>query len=205
MTPLCLLRYVRPLVITVSVLSLAAGGHVIGGGNLPGPIVILILAAFILVPVVWLARHQLSLRSLLAVLAGGQLVLHEAFSVLATSGACHAADAGQSLDHGSPDCSVLGELLSPASHHTSFLAIVGHSLAVLATGWMLNKGEEAFWQLLVWLRPLAVLPRPAQVFARQSKVFVSILPVLPALWRTLRADPVRGPPSMGPAPALIPV
>ena len=82
------LRLFRAALITGTTMSLAAAGHVLGGGTLPEPAVIAVVAGLLLAPVGWLARRQLSFLTLLGVLGSGQLMLHEAFTSLSSRAVC---------------------------------------------------------------------------------------------------------------------
>jgi hypothetical protein len=189
------LRFLRPLTITVVILSVGAGGHLLGSDRLPGPATVALLGLLLLLPVTVLARRQLTLRALVGVLGGGQLALHEAFVYFSARAGCYPAHSGHARVHSHPDCLPLETLLAPAHHHTSPGALAGHGLAVLATAWMLRKGEEAFWQLLLWLRPLVTtLRRPPVIAENSAEVPASADPAPSTPWRALGADPVRGPP-----------
>ena len=73
--------------------------------------------------------------------------------------------------------------------------LAGHALAVLGTAWLLRQGEAALWQLLAWLRPLAVLPRLAVIAIAGPRTFAHDPILIPAPWRNLRRHSLRGPPA----------
>jgi hypothetical protein len=70
------------------VFSLAAGGHVLGGGTLLPALILVALVALALIPVTRLTGRRLSAPMLLGMLGAGQLVLHEAFMALSHPAAC---------------------------------------------------------------------------------------------------------------------
>jgi hypothetical protein len=195
------LRLFRSVVFTSAIVGLAASGHLVGGGTLPAPMITLALAALLLVPVTWLSRRELSFPALLGLLGVGQGVLHEALSTLSVSAVCHAPAPGRGSHHaGASSLHCLpaspAELTAHTGTGTNPLAMLaGHALAVLATAWLLRQGEAALWQLLAWLRPLAVLPRPAVVPVVGPRTFAHDPILIPAPWRNLRRHSLRGPPA----------
>lgn len=195
------LRLFRSLVFTGAIVGLAAGGHLLGGGTLPAPMITLALTALLLVPVTWLSKRELSFPALLGLLGVGQAVLHEALSTLSVSAVCQAPATGRGSHHaGTSSLHCLpanpAELSAHAGTGIDPLAMLtGHALAVLATAWLLRRGEAALWQLLAWLRPLAVLPRPAVIPAAGPRTFAHDPVLIPAPWRNLRRHSLRGPPS----------
>lgn len=193
------LRFFRAFLVTALVLALASGAHVIGGEHLPAPAIFILLAILLLVPVTALAGRELSLKTLLMILGGGQVLLHGAFSAFAGGAICQSATTARPAHHG-PAAGI--ECLSPeasaallASHGTSILMLTGHALAVLAMAWVLRKGEEALWQLLAWLRTLIRALQLAPIVPDCRIPAVADVLVPPAPWRNLRLDAVRGPPA----------
>lgn len=75
-------RLLRSAALAVSALSLAAGAHLHGGGQLPAAPVLAACIALVVLGVVILTGWKLKLLELSAVLAGGQVFLHSLFSVL---------------------------------------------------------------------------------------------------------------------------
>ena len=195
------LRLFRSLVFTGAIVGLAAGGHVIGGGTLPAPIITLALTALLMVPVTWLSKRELSFPVLLGLLGAGQMLLHEALSTLSVSAVCQASATGRGSHHAATS-SLHCLPASPAelSAHSGagidpLAMLAGHALAVLGTAWLLRQGEAALWQLLAWLRPLAVLPRPAVLPVSGPRTFAHDPILIPAPWRNLRRHSLRGPPA----------
>ncbi|MFJ5693808.1 hypothetical protein ACIP9X_08130 [Arthrobacter sp. NPDC093125] len=195
------LRLFRSLVFTGTIVGLAAGGHVIGGGTLPAPIITLALTALLMVPVTWLSKRELSFPVLLGLLGAGQMLLHEALSTLSVSAVCQAPATGRGSHHAATSSlhclpASPAELNAHSGPGIDPLAMLsGHALAVLATAWLLRQGEAALWQLLAWLRPLAVLPRAAVVPVAGPRTFAHDPILIPAPWRNLRRHSLRGPPA----------
>lgn len=194
------LRLFRAVLITGTMISVSAAGHVLGGGALPAPGAVAVLAVLLLVPVARLAARELSFLTLLGVLGAGQLLLHEAFISLSTPAVCLPSLTGQMSHHGQAmemECSA-AEPASMSLHlgtgSDSPLMLGGHVLALLVTAWLLRKGEVALWLLLAWLRPLVQLPRPAGIVPVRQRPMAAGLPHVPAPWRNLRQDSLRGPP-----------
>jgi hypothetical protein len=195
------LRLFRSLVFTGTIVGLAAGGHVIGGGTLPAPIITLALTALLMVPVTWLSKRELSFPVLLGLLGAGQMLLHEALSTLSVSAVCQAPATGRGSHHAATS-SLHCLPASPAelSAHSGagidpLAMLAGHALAVLGTAWLLRQGEAALWQLLAWLRPLAVLPRAAVIPVAGPRTVAHDPILIPAPWRNLRRHSLRGPPA----------
>jgi hypothetical protein len=195
--------------------SLAAGAHVAGGGVLPDLALVAALTVLTLVPVTLVAGRRLSLPVFGGVLAGGQLVLHGAFEMFSASGSCAPATGSAT---GSAMASDMGHSGAGMNHAVTLSQclpagsgqmlphmidagvtpgmVMTHLLATVVTALMLAKGENAFWQLLAWLRPLTRLPETAPV-TRWPEVpgYQDNVPAPPA-WRNLSADPQRGPPAL---------
>lgn len=185
--------------ISIVVVLLAAGAHVVGGGELPTAPVLLALVALTALAATLATRFKLNFFTLAGLLGAGQLALHEAFTTLSPITASK-----QGMNH-----HLGGEALSPgldiAATHTHELGtafgtmmFVGHVLATFASAVVLAKGENALWQLAAWLRPLLALPtllfRPD---AGASPVAVGAPDVfIPRPWRNLRQDSRRGPPAV---------
>ncbi|NUP60178.1 MAG: hypothetical protein HOQ06_11995, partial [Pseudarthrobacter sp.] len=67
----------RAAALATGILSLAAGAHVAGGGQLPAPGILLAVLALTSLASTAATRLRLSFPAVGALLAGGQLALHE--------------------------------------------------------------------------------------------------------------------------------
>lgn len=207
------LRLFRSALITGAVFSLAAGGHVLGGGTLPPVEILTALTALLLMPVTWLAGRPLALPALLGILGAGQLLLHEAFTALSHPTVClpeapavHAGHAGAAHTHAAAASGSTGihclplEVLAPAQHAADSFdplsMLAGHVLAAVVTAWLLSKGEASLVLLLAWLRPSVPILRPAAVLPAGPRRFTRDSVTIPAPWRNLRTDSLRGPPAV---------
>ncbi|MHA7154646.1 hypothetical protein [Arthrobacter sp. TMN-50] len=186
-------RLVRSSSTSAVVLALAAGAHVIGGGNLPAPLIVAALGSATLLAVTVIAKKALSLPALLLLLGLGQLLLHHALRLTTTATACTAAPARHHAVQAvsCPSSSFQGHA---ETAHTDVRMLALHAAAVVVTGFMLQRGESALRRAAGWLVPLLRLPHPlALVPAPRIPAFPSV-PVL----RTVRAlrdiPPLRGPP-----------
>lgn len=190
-------RLLRTAVVAAAVISLAAGAHILAGGQLPPAPLMAALTALTALGVVLVTKWEMTTLSLAAVLAAGQAVLHEAFSTLSGSPtppsnapALHvhetvvrapAASAGPELHRHLP-----ADLDPPT--------LTLHVIAILATAILLARGEAALWALAAWLRPLAgisvvrILSLPRQPLPAPRTVTLR-------RWRVLRRPPLRGPPA----------
>lgn len=184
--------------ISLVIVLLAAGAHVIGGGELPTAPVLLALVALTALAATLATRFKLNFTAMTALLGTSQLALHEAFTALGpvtttAQGTAHHLSAEP-----------LNPLLYTATPHVHELGttvgtamLAGHILATIGSAVILAKGEVALWQLAAWLRPLVALPtllfRPD---AGASPIAVGAPGVfLPRPWRNLRQDSRRGPPA----------
>lgn len=206
------LRLWRSAAVTTTVLSLAAGAHVLGGAPLPGLPVLVLLAALVNVPVVLLAGRRMGMRTLVPLLGLGQWSLHHAFAWFATSGTCTGGSGHGVTGHAHHAQTVVascgagdgsGSISDLHATAWGLPMLAAHLLAIVLTALALSRGEDALWLLVAWLRPLAPLPRPRLIEAPAPRLqALHAMPVLrprcPA-----RAERHRGPPSfLHPAPAV---
>ena len=195
------LRLFRAVLVTAAAMSLAAAGHVLGGGALPAPAIMAVLAALLLAPVAWLAGRQLSFLALFGVLGSGQLMLHEAFVSLSTRVLSPPSLAEQTSHHGQAAGAGLSAAVTASmpvqigNATDSPLMLAGHLLALLATAWLLRRGEVALWQLLAWLRPLVQLPRPVLIVPVRRRPLMPGRVFVPVPRTRPRDDTLRGPPA----------
>ncbi len=160
------LQLFRSGIVAAAVLFLAATAHVAGGGGLPTPLILAALASVVWLPVTVLTRRQLSLPVLGGILGAGQAALHTAFMALAPAGSCHPGPSVQVGHHHSVSmagCSseeAASMIPGMAENVTSLGMLTTHALAVVLTALILAKGEQALWQLLVWLNPSIPIPQP---------------------------------------------
>ena len=184
--------------ISLVIVLLASGAHVIGGGELPAVPVLLALVALTGLAATLATRFKLNFTAMTALLGTSQLALHEAFTALspvtatAPGNSHHAAESLNPLLYtATPHLHELGTTLGTAM-------FAGHILATICSAVILARGEDALWQLAAWLRPLVALPtllfRPD---AGASPIVVGAPDVfLPRPWRNLRQDSRRGPPAV---------
>ena len=204
-------RLVRSIIVTSCMMSLALGAHVMGGSSLPAWPLLVGLAMFALMPVAFLAGRQLSLPVLSSLLVGGQVLLHHIFEMLSSPATC----TPQRMNGAGADHAALGTQCPPigtASEHlvphlvdsgAAPIMVIGHLLAVVVMVWILSRGEDAFWSLMAWLRPLIGLSSPILVTGRLQLPEYAERPVAPPARRNVPADVRRGPPeSMLPTMAL---
>ncbi|MDQ0822812.1 hypothetical protein QFZ79_000552 [Arthrobacter sp. V4I6] len=190
---------VRSAMLATAAVTLAAGAHVLAGGHLPAPGILLGLLALISLAATAATRLRLNSATMTALLGAGQLVLHEAFSVFGSAFTPAASGAAKGSHHAAPFTAPLAagpaELHIPDSQLTVAM-LAGHALATIACALLLAKGEDALWSLAAWLRPLVQLPAPVTPDAVASPA-VAIWPAeaAPLPWRNLRFDCRRGPPS----------
>lgn len=197
-------RLIRSIIVTSCMMSLALGAHVTGEGSLPAWPLLAGLAVFALVPVAFLAGRRLSLPVLGGLLVGGQVLLHHAFEMLAGPASCAPQGThGAGVDHAAfvTQCSPVGSASEHLVPHlidsgAAPVMVIGHLLAVVVMVWVLSRGEDTFWSLLAWLRPLIGLPVTVPVTGRPKLPEYAERPVAPPARRNLPADVRRGPPGL---------
>jgi hypothetical protein len=132
-------RVFRASVFAVLATQLAALGHVMGGGLLPDPAVLLTIAVFLGGSLSGLATRRRTVTQIFAVLAASQLVFHADFEVTAT----HAG-------HGAG-----GPLDTPRM-------LVFHLFAALAAAALMAGGESTLFRLFAALHRVLVRVRIVQ-------------------------------------------
>jgi hypothetical protein len=188
-------HFLRAASLSTGILTLAAGAHVLGGGELPAPGILLAVLALSVLAATTATRLKLNFAAMTAVLGAGQFALHEVFTVFSTPVvASHPAADAHHLS-----AAAIPALDAAAHVHagpTSILMLATHALATAACALLLAKGEAALWALAAWLRPLVRLPEAITPDAGTPRAVPRTPAVLPHRpWRNLRQDSRRGPPS----------
>ncbi|GAA1773428.1 hypothetical protein GCM10009712_21760 [Pseudarthrobacter sulfonivorans] len=190
-------HFLRAASLSTGILTLAAGAHVLGGGELPAPEILLAVLALSVLAATTATRLKLNFAAMIAVLGAGQFALHEVFTVFSTPVPIShpAADAHHLSAAAIPALDAAAHVHALAST-TSILMLATHALATAACALLLAKGEAALWALAAWLRPLVRLPEAVTPDAGAPRAVPRTPAVLPRRpWRNLRQDSRRGPPS----------
>lgn len=207
-------RLLRTVLLASSVLGLAAGAHLLAGGSLPTPFILLALLALHILCSTAATKFRLTLPAMIALLASSQLVLHQAFEAFSAPVAELPAGAGASLHNHALSAQAQSLAVLEASGAmqaggTSAMDLMGHSganggwmllghvCATIAAAVILAHGENAVWSLAAWLRP--VFRRAAVVTllpAAQSRPTLAVSPLPQLPWRNERPDTRRGPPHL---------
>ena len=165
-------------------LFLATAGHVVGGGTLPGAGLLALTAIGLALLSVTLTVRRLRFEVLLAALGVEQILLHLLFHASTTAATCAPV-----LMPGHTMSTVCGMGAATAA---SWPMLLGHALAVLATAWLLARGERWLWAVADRIHRYAG-SAPGRV-RRPRPVVVSVLAVflVPARWVLTgpRAPPV---------------
>ena len=190
----------RSALVSLTILTLAAGAHTLGGGQLPAAGILLALLALTGLASTTATRLKLNLPALAGLLGAGQLVLHEAFRAFSAPALARAVTgpAGDAAPHHAGPVPLPAGAASTlaASGTDSLLMLAGHGLATLLCAFLLARGESALWSLAAWLRPLLRLPAaaaPDDVAVPAATGWPAESAPLP--WRNLRSDCRRGPPA----------
>jgi len=149
--------------LTVAVFALAATAHLAAGGRLPSVpwSVALLMAAF------WFAvavtGRRLGRLATVVLVAGSQLLLHEAFGFTSAARSCLvlAPEHAGHLSHGAGMLCAHPVMAMGSQHGSGVVMAAAHAVAAAAVGLVLARGEAAVWFLasLVWA-PLPSLARP---------------------------------------------
>lgn len=117
-------------------LLLGCSAHLAGGEQLPGAGLLATVAVLLGLQAVALTRRRRRFGSLLVLLGAQQLLLHVLFS----TGSHHSqlADLAQ--------CLLNVEGLTDAVAAAGLQMWLGHGVAVLATAWLLARGESWLWE-----------------------------------------------------------
>ncbi len=184
--------------------QLAALGHLVGGGMLPSPTIVLGVGGLIAMAAVGLASRQRGFVGILSLLAASQLLFHLLFSTTTTMCDMPAAG-GMAEPGGMPGMSGPAGMSGMAgtagtSEMCGGLDVVRmvafHAIAAALSALVLAHGDAVLFRLAaIWLRALR-LP-PARLHCAPTTIGWSIrtsnrseLPAGPALLR----HPRRGPP-----------
>lgn len=159
-------RLLRAAVVSVVILALSAGAHVVGGGELPDPAIVLGLGALMMLAVTAGARHALTFPALMGVLGCGQFVLHHAFGLLSTAATCVPASTHLHFGlggHATLACSGPLEMQqSGAAGGADAAMLAAHLVATLATAVVITRGEESLHATSIRLAPSASDPAAAR-------------------------------------------
>ncbi len=209
-------RLLRTILVGATILGLASGAHLLGGGALPAPaIMAAILALHILCSSI-ATKFRLTPAVMLALLASSQLVLHQGFETLSHGIAPVAAPGAEVLDRhamsaeahasavmssatmaGAPGMEIFGH-----GAHMSGWMVMAHIAATLVAAALLAYGENALWSLAGWLRPLyqrAAIVHVIPARTLRTSIISQPLPCMP--WRNQRPNTRRGPPLSAVVPA----
>ncbi|WP_265522758.1 hypothetical protein [Oerskovia flava] len=217
------LRVTRAVLLATLVLALAALAHHVAGGVLPHPAILAALTAFTVAGTTAVSSVRFTAPRLLVVLGAGQLLLHQALTLLAAPGtgvarSCVPASAAlppAALGHAGhgacgtgagvgtvPTGSVVPALPETAAHlaHStpSDLWMLGaHVVATVVLALVVARGEEALARLIVWLVPLARVVVPVAPAPSRRLQPASPAPAPRRALHVVGVAPTRGPPSGG--------
>ncbi len=182
------LRPLRGAAVGISATVLAVTGHVLAGGRPPAPTDLALLLAAAWAVATALGGRRWGLPSLLAVLAGAQVVLHVGLAGATPVGA---AGAGRAM------AGMAGMAGSGGAAHGPWM-LLAHLAAALLTAVLLRRGEDWLWALLELVtRGRRAPAAPPVVRAGAPLPFDgTVLAPLPSPYRS--SEPRRGPPR-GPA------
>lgn len=203
------MRGLRLVMTSVAVLGIAAGAHVLGGGERPDLLVAAALLSLVVLVATVLSRWRLRLWTLVPALGGLQLVVHGVLSVVPSSshvvmsdamvtaghahGHAHASSSGVSVALGATPSWAAPQAHAMGSSSTMLLV---HVAATLVTAALLVATDRAaraamhWWTAaLVLISPLATQP----VTALRAAVIATVGLLRPRV-EALTDHHRRGPP-----------
>ncbi|WP_458781298.1 hypothetical protein [Arthrobacter sp. D3-16] len=179
---------------TGAVWLLAAGAHVLGGGTLPAAETSTALIALLLLAVMVVLRRRISMAGMAAVVGIGQVLLHQALSLLSQETPC-AASAHGTPQHAAPAVACPIDAHEALMHADPGTAMpVAHVLAAAVTATLLGRAEAALCRLVDWFRPLTRALHPATISLSGLPRSACGSGPVATPWRNHRADGIRGPP-----------
>lgn len=133
-------RLARAGVLGGASLFLATAGHVLGGGTLPGAGLLALTAVGLALVAVTLTARRLRFGVLLTALGVEQLLLHLLLHASTAASTCAAVSMpGHGMGAAGTVCGTGSAGVAGGS------MLLGHALAVLATAWLLARGERWLW------------------------------------------------------------
>ncbi|WP_024286232.1 hypothetical protein [Cellulomonas sp. KRMCY2] len=186
----------RALITGSTVLGLAVGAHVVGGGEPPSGPAVGVLAVFVLVASSLLARHRLRLLTLVPALAVIETALHGVLSVLPT-----AAELAGGQQPGHQHGATLSAPLPVVAEHvhagTSPAMLGSHLVATVVTAVLLigaDRAARTTAHLLSTALPLLLARPAAPTMTRVRLRTHAAAPLVRASAGGCRSHRRRGPP-----------
>lgn len=140
------------------------------------------------------ASRRLSIGRIAAVLGIGQVLLHQALSLLSVETAC-GTSLRRSHHHAVQPAACLTQVPEPLLHADAGLAMsLAHLLAAAVTAALLSRAQAALWRLVAWFRPLMHALKPVTIFwGGPPRVGPGSRPIL-SPWQNHCANGIRVPP-----------
>lgn len=147
-------RLLRVGVLGGSSMSLATGGHLLGGGQLPSAGVLAVTAVLLGMGALTITARRVRFPALLVLLGLEQLLTHLLFSAAAGSNmaACQTMNTASGHHPGGlgsqllASCAGSDAVAGQMSTH-GWPMLAAHAVATVLTGWLLARGEAQLWAL----------------------------------------------------------
>ena len=191
-------RFTRVSVLGGTSFVLAVVAHSAGGGHLPGVGVLAVAALVLGLVAVPLTTRRLRLPQLVAVLGVEQVLLHFVLAAAAAVAACapHAANVAGHHQHTAIDsCAPVAGNPAAELIPSDWPMWAFHALALLATAWLLARGEAWLWRTADRIARAAFINSTGVTVRRPRQ---SPLPVLVLILTDSAYSPTspRGPPTI---------
>lgn len=140
-----LTRLVRVAVLGGSSLLLAGAAHLAGGGVLPSPGVLVVAALLLGLVAVTVTARRCHFPALLVLLTVEQLLMHLVFAAAGGAATCSAlvtAGHHHAIPVAGPGCPPMSDTMGMPG----WGMWAAHAAALLATAWLLARGESWLWR-----------------------------------------------------------
>ena len=195
-------RVIRTVVLASVVLVLSCLAHVVAGGVLPGWPVLVVLGLLVSAECAVVTRRRLSSVPVFAVMAIGQLVLHELLMTFSAAPATMiatapiAAGVRTGADHAAGIAASTG--MQPGMVGVpggSGRMLTCHLVATAVLACLVAFGEDALWRLWCWLAPVTLrVSWPSRSVHRSGVARPARGVLAPSVALRLSLDTRRGPP-----------
>ena len=186
-------RLLRAGVLGGSSVLLAVGAHLLGGGSAPSAAVVALTVCLAGLVAVSVTARRCRLPLLLTVLGVEQAGLHLLFGAASAAASC--SPTVGSAAHGLHVGAMCASAAGPGGMAEPSLGMVlAHVAAVIATAWLLARGELWVWALVA-TATAAVTVRPSRRRSRPARL-VPVAVFAVAGSPLLALAPTRGPPQI---------
>ncbi|WP_156044211.1 hypothetical protein [Cellulomonas sp. HZM] len=196
------LRLLRAALVAGVVVALAGWAHALGGGKLPSAGVLVALGAMVLAGATALTGRRVRPWTAVLALAGAQLGLHAAFTLVAGAGCGSLVATGTHAGHADHVAYLVAHGCAGAAAHMTLVPALGawamtvaHAAATVACALAIAAVDRVLLTVVGVLRASTTPALPVLAVAPRLPVVGLDVPALDLPWTT--TAPRRGPPADG--------